>query len=396
MVKRSRFLYTKKSLEDRYSKDKNNIRVWIHLASIGESKVLENIYHDLKKKYNNNRFLITVFSSRGYYSIKSRFPEDIVLLAPFDLFFFSYLNFIEFFGIKKVIIIETEIWPFLLYVSNKKHLEIIGINSFMTRSTRNFWYRIYSMFSFNPIKYFSKIILKDKRYKYRYKVLKYNGKIIEGFNLKYKLDYIEYNKINERKKFNIDNMNFVISFISIREGEFKIALKYIKCLKNLDRNSSYFKFKFILIPRHISESKILATILKREFYYLYSEIEELLKKENFIFDRQFLIVDKYGVVDTFLKISDLSIVGGTFDEKIGGHNIVEPIFYKVGVIFGPYIYKQIEGYRDIIKKYNLGLMEKDPCKLASITYKIMKNEIRFNFPKNIYDKGKYLEIIKEI
>src|SRR5665647_1675140 len=47
-----------------------------------------------------------------------------------------------------------------------------------------------------------------------------------------------------------------------------------------------------------------------------------------------------GLLRKCYQVATVAIVGGSFTEKIGGHNILEPLGYGVPVIFGPYMHSQ--------------------------------------------------------
>jgi 3-deoxy-D-manno-octulosonic-acid transferase len=53
---------------------------------------------------------------------------------------------------------------------------------------------------------------------------------------------------------------------------------------------------------------------------------------------QALIVDRYGVLVDFYRISNVVVMGGTFNPKVGGHNILEATALGKPVIVGPHTF----------------------------------------------------------
>ena len=47
-------------------------------------------------------------------------------------------------------------------------------------------------------------------------------------------------------------------------------------------------------------------------------------------------------------LSRLSIVAGSFEPHVGGHNILEPCLYDLPVLFGPYMFTQKELVRHVL------------------------------------------------
>ncbi|EPP30167.1 3-Deoxy-D-manno-octulosonic-acid transferase family protein, partial [Chlamydia psittaci 84-8471/1] len=80
------------------------------------------------------------------------------------------------------------------------------------------------------------------------------------------------------------------------------------------------------------------------------ELEALLSKENISYglwskeatfaQHDAIIVDAIGWLKQLYSAADLAFVGGTFDDRIGGHNLLEPLQCGVPLIFGPHIQSQ--------------------------------------------------------
>ena len=52
----------------------------------------------------------------------------------------------------------------------------------------------------------------------------------------------------------------------------------------------------------------------------------------------FVLIDKMGVLNNLYALAELVILGGSFLKGIGGHNPIEPAFFGVKLISGPYIF----------------------------------------------------------
>jgi 3-deoxy-D-manno-octulosonic-acid transferase len=55
-----------------------------------------------------------------------------------------------------------------------------------------------------------------------------------------------------------------------------------------------------------------------------------------------------GVLLSCYQIADLALVCGSFTDRVGGHNIFEPILLGVPVFFGPHMHSQRD-LRDLVK-----------------------------------------------
>ena len=59
-----------------------------------------------------------------------------------------------------------------------------------------------------------------------------------------------------------------------------------------------------------------------------------------------------GVLKDYYSISDIAVVGGTFD-KMGGHNILEPVWAGIPVLYGP-SFENVKESADYITENNFG------------------------------------------
>ena len=84
--------------------------------------------------------------------------------------------------------------------------------------------------------------------------------------------------------------------------------------------------------------------------FITDSIEELLKKKHYSYGclswkvdlghKKIVLIDKMGQLRKCLQIATLAIIGGSFVPGVGGHNIMEPLWYGIPVLFGPFMHKQ--------------------------------------------------------
>lgn len=172
-------------------------------------------------------------------------------------------------------------------------------------------------------------------------------------NLKYSIKYNEIPNEREKNYFNtiLDKDKKIIVCGSTRPNEEKI---WLKVLKKINQNNEY---QLVLVPRHLERvdeiEKIILENFSKKDYLLLTEIEKNeinLKTEN---KKEIVIVDKMGILTDFYQLADFVFVGGTL-VNIGGHSILEPLFYGKKPIIGKY-FQNIE---EIVKDAReLGFIE---------------------------------------
>jgi 3-deoxy-D-manno-octulosonic-acid transferase len=53
-----------------------------------------------------------------------------------------------------------------------------------------------------------------------------------------------------------------------------------------------------------------------------------------------ILIDAMGLLSSCYQIASIAIVAGSFTSAVGGHNILEPLWFGVPTLFGPYMHAQ--------------------------------------------------------
>ncbi|MGC8677207.1 MAG: 3-deoxy-D-manno-octulosonic acid transferase [Hydrogenobaculum sp.] len=280
--------------------------VWFHTASVGE--------------FNSVKFIIE--------HVRSKFPVFITYFSPRAKNFFSNLNYPTFplpldfpiiwnkfiANVKPccLISVEKEFWPFLI----KSNIPKMLLNA---RAPKNILERFL-------MRIFDKILTKDEN---SFELLKaINKNIVLCGNLKLcidvKCDYMQKDSV-------------VIG--STHEKEEELLLNTIKWIIR------YTYYNVILAPRHVGRASEVLKFLKQ------NDIDACLKTQKK--QSRVIVLDTLGELKEYYKRAVVSIVGGSFVEGYGGHNIVEPIGFCSYSLYGEYIDK-IKDVADILEKMGIG------------------------------------------
>ena len=116
----------------------NNVKsnlVWFHAASIGEFKSIIPIIKEINLKKKNYEFLITTntLSSGNSASLElKRFSNVQHRFMPYDV---EHLieKFIDIWQPKRIILVDSEIWPNLILKAHQKKIPIALINARLTK-----------------------------------------------------------------------------------------------------------------------------------------------------------------------------------------------------------------------------------------------------------------------
>ncbi len=325
--------------------EKTGPLIWIHAVSLGETKAVAPLAWKLK---GGAQILLSTTTATGHAEGKKNIPADWHVYLPFDL---PYLirPIVKRVSPDLVILTETDFWYHFQSVAPK----VIVVNGKLSARTFARYKKmpIIAKYLLHPIDHFC---VQGELYKERFMQLGIpEEKLTVTGNLK--LDGHKEQPIERT-----DN-HFVLTLGSTHDPEEKI---WIPLLQKLP-------VKTYLVPRHPERFDEVAKMLQKAGinYGRYSE------------DASFetcsvILVDAMGVLKKCYQRSDLAFVGGSLTAKVGGHNILEPAFYGVPVLYGPHMQTQPD-LVDLMKRYQAGQQVNPEDLLETVSELIDNSKKRF-------------------
>ena len=270
-------------------KNKDNSElIWFHAASIGEFLSIIPIIEHLNLNKNNLKFLITTTTlSSGNLSKKvlKNFKNVDHRYFPFDIPFLIE-NFLYLWKPDKIFLVDSEIWPNLLFKAKKFKIPIALINARLTTKSFNKWMmfpfvakKIFGIFNLSLCSnietknYLKKLNVKNVHFKGNIKLIGQVGK----------------NKIDNKNKKILSKKRFWMAS-STHEGEDFFCLK-----THLEIKKKYDDIITVIAPRHISRVKKIESLAKK--LKLKSQI--LSKKDKIFYDSEIVIINFFGTLKDY-------------------------------------------------------------------------------------------------
>ena len=334
--------------------------IWINGVSVGESKTGMAVAREIKKIKPKSSILISTSTLSAYNLLSKSKNNFVVIFFPLDINFLIK-RFLKYWNPSSVIFIESEIWPNIFYILKEKSIKLSILNARISKKSFINWKRI-SFISKSVFPLIDHCYTQNNNSLKRFKELG-TRKVKRIQNLKYisqglEVDCIIYNKIFKQLK----SKRVVTLFSSHAEEEKMFADIFRVLSKDI---SNLF---FIIIPRHTYRiKKITDQLNKDKFLFL------LRNKKNFkITNENFLLVDTFGELGIFFKLSEIAIVGGSFSNH-GGHNPIETKDFNCSLIFGPHM-ENFEDIKTDIVKFKAGFEVKNSSQLIQMILKLLKNK----------------------
>ena len=307
--------------EVRTSKD----AVWVHAASVGEAAIAEALINFMKTETQIGSFLVT---TNTYYTrdlLRKRLDAKVsVSSLPFDLIY-SVRRFVRGFGSRALIIVETELWPNLIWEAKKHGIPVVIVNGRISDSTlKN--YRRFSFFIKHVLSDVDLVLAQSEEHAERFLSIGMNPRrVLNSGNMKYYREVPPHSSVKTKEN--------VVTFGSIKERELGILLPVIADLKKNFPETLVF-----VVPRDL----FLVSAIEEGLSEFTTTMRYSSCKTTGNGKAGVIVVDTVGDLLNIYGMSKVAFVGGSL-APYGGQNILEPLFFGTPVIFGPHM----ENFREI-------------------------------------------------
>lgn len=301
----------KRSLKARFFLYKNpklkNSSLHFHACSLGEVKALEPLLREVKD------FSLSTTTQTGF-DEACKLSKNVSFL-PFEILLPFWKN-----KAKVLIVFEAELWLNLFKYYKKDGSFTVLLNARISDKS----YPKYKKFAFYYRKIFSyidKVYAQNEKDKERLEELGAKNVEVLG-NIKA-----------------LPSTKLTKTYPKFKERLIIIASSHAKEEENILKNISLEENdKIILAPRHperFAEVDKIFSNFAQKFSYSYEKFSE-----NSNLASKCILLDALGELKNFYAISDIVILGGSFEDGIGGHNFIEPASFSNSIISGEFYFNQ--------------------------------------------------------
>ncbi len=350
-ILRMRLRGSKRSLKSCYGVGLPPIKgscVWFHAVSMGETKAIAPLVQRLKSAYPDTQIIFSSITETGHQEVKRSLPEvDHAIFLPFDIPHVMR-HMVRKARPKLLVMSETDLWPAFLGEARRYGAKVAVVNAKISRTTAR-WHRRLKPLKSRLFGRIDRFCLQCDLYDERLGALKIpqEKRVVTG-NLKFDARpsvLSDDARRALRQELSIPNDAPVVVIGSSHDPEEKQLLKALRSVWTLHPN-----LKVILVPRHPERFDAVASLLEQEniSYVRYTKREVGSGMEKVI------LVDAMGLLNQCYQIGSVAIVAGSFTKKVGGHNILEPLWFGVPTLFGPHMHSQAN-MSELVLSHNAGM-----------------------------------------
>jgi 3-deoxy-D-manno-octulosonic-acid transferase len=306
--------------------------VWIHAVSVGEMLLARVLVRELRAQRPDLRILLTTGTPTGRKVGQPLLDEKTRLVyVPTD-FYYSMLRAFRRINPSVLILVENEIWPNMLWRARKMGVEILLVNSRLSRRNRRL-FRMARTFVRPVLQLFDWIGVQSPEDMRRFAIAGFPEKRLHLMgSMKYDVAALAADHpgkgVELRKLAGWDQGQVILLGGSTHPGEEKILAHIVKELKGRHQ-----QLRLMLVPRHVERTDSILGEL--EGVGLRVVRRSQLEKEGKT-DPDILLVDTTGELRDLYPTADVVFIGKTLTGT-GGQNFLEAARHGRAIVAGPHM-----------------------------------------------------------
>ncbi len=340
--------------------------IWVHAVSVGEMVQAIRLVNALREKLREFKFVLTATTATGLeVAQKLKNDEDTALYFPVD-FRICVSSFIRGISPQAVVILETEIWPNVIYELSRRKIPVYIVNGRISDKAIDSYRRV-RHFLRPVLNRLSGISVQDDLMKARFLDLGADARLVSVTgNMKF--DWRPAPQSGEA----VENLKRALkpsdSFLCIagstHEGEEEILFEMYSSVRRL-----FPSFRLLIAPRHPDRIEAIEARALRKGV----DVKRVsrIAASGVVPEHAVLLLDTMGLLSSLYRLADVVFVGGSLVPS-GGHNIVEPAFFERAIIFGPHM-QNFREMAEAFKKANAAIEVKDRGELEKALVSLLKD-----------------------
>ncbi|KCZ94169.1 3-deoxy-D-manno-octulosonic acid transferase [Hyphomonas johnsonii] len=298
--------------------------VWLHGASVGESRLLLELGHRLLAERPDLMLLFTSQTLTSARLLGPALPDNAIhLMAPMDTPG-AARRFIQHWQPDVCVFGEGEIWPNLIYEAGRSGAKRALVNARMTQGSADGWRRVQGLFR-KLVGRFDVVLAADTDTAQRLGSL-LGRNVRSSGNLKSALPGPEASEFELRRiREGFVGGRRCLVAASTHEGEEALFL---------DAAAEIPDSAIIIAPRHPERGDAVEALVRERGLHFARRSKGQVPNTR----TRVLLADTMGEMGLWLRLADAVYLGGGHAAGVGGHNPLEPVRFGKPVVTGPDVF----------------------------------------------------------
>lgn len=304
------------------------VEVWVHAASVGEVLAAAPLVNALLQRFGDGRVAVTTLTATGSTQVQRIWGARVHhAFLPFDLPF-AVARFLDHLRPRRVVIMETELWPNLYAAIRGRRIPLLIANARLSPRSMVRYARVRGLVS-QTLACCSCVAAQSQADAKRFEQLG-APRVVDAGNLKFDLQLPQAQvALGRALRAQVGTDRPVWVAASTHQGEEETAIAVHRELLRRAPDSV-----LILVPRHPPRFDRVWTLIEASGLTCARRSAGGFTPEDRV---QVLLGDSLGEMFMYLAASDAAFVGGSL-VPVGGHNVLEPAALGLPVLFGPHMH----------------------------------------------------------
>jgi 3-deoxy-D-manno-octulosonic-acid transferase len=339
--------------------------IWIHAVSVGEVIAAIPLVKAIRTNHPDYTIVMTTATPTGSDQVTKNLHNQVIhVYCPYDVPS-CIKRFLIRIHPKLLIVMETEIWPNMLFGCHQRNIPIMQANARLSERSKKGYQKISSLIE-NVLSLYNVVVAQSAADGQRFIELglKPQQLVVSG-NIKFEFSVTAAALAASqalRKEWDIAQRPVWIA-ASTHAGEETILLHAFSLIRQ-----KIPKLLFVLVPRHPERFSKVAQECKNNGYQI--ALRSQKQKPNANID--ILLGDTMGELCLLYGASDVAFVGGSL-LPIGGHNLIEPAAYGIPILSGPHLQNFTE-VSQLLKNAGALQIVTDATSIATHTIRLLSSK----------------------
>jgi 3-deoxy-D-manno-octulosonic-acid transferase len=303
--------------------------IWFHAVSVGESEALFPLLKLLRQRHPEAPLLVTTTTPTGSARVKAALGDSVIhVYLPYDLPG-AMRRFIAHFQPRLAVIMETEIWPNLLYACAEKAIPVTIANARLSEKSARGYRKVPALVA-GALARIQGIAAQTQDDARRFIAIGANPEAVQVTgNIKFDLEIVgEIYGQARRLRESVFPERLVWIAGSTHKGEEEQVLDVHAQLQK-----RFPGLLLILVPRHPERFEEAYQLCRKRGL----NAARRSAGESCGADTAVYLGDTMGELKLLYAAADAALVGGSL-VPVGGHNVLEPAALGIPVLFGMHMF----------------------------------------------------------
>ena len=339
--------------------------VWLHAVSVGEVNAAAPVVNALRAQRPDLRWVITTITPTGSARVRALWDDAVDhVYLPYDVPG-CVDRFLRQFQPQIALILETELWPNLLFGCRQRQIPVYILNARLSaRSLRG--YRLLGPLIRRALRTVTFVAAQSEDDAQRFVRLGAAPEQVAALgNLKFDIKAPDRQDMVDAFSAHVAGHRPVWIAASTHEGEEAAVLEIHRQLR-----ARHPELLLLWVPRHPERFDKVANLVREQGWAVATRTAQRWPQA----DTEVFVVDTLGELMGFFACASVAFVGGSL-QPIGGHNLLEPAAMATATVTGPHLHNFSEISRRMREAGAL-LIGQDRDEVAGLLDALLQDEPR--------------------